>query len=162
MPEDVSNNNTILTLNEINLDNNIDNIIDNIVDNSKVKLSQLIECPICLENINDYHPLLILDCCSKQVHLPCILGWYSKRPTNKLCFMCNQSNNFCKDLVYDSIGSEPTNESSYTNNSTSILVEIPDIIIRNNNYKRNIGLFIISLCIGGLLCWGVIVLFSDI
>lgn len=67
-----------------------------------------IECVICLENILDDDPMLILDCCRKKVHLKCIIDWYSKYPNNKTCFICSQSNNFCKDLVYSDISNSNT------------------------------------------------------
>ena len=59
--------------------------------------NDMLECPICLTEINQNSPILIIDCCHKKIHLACITEWYSKYPDNKTCFMCNQSNSFCKD-----------------------------------------------------------------
>ena len=86
-----------------------------------------IECPICLENIIFTDPVLILDCCSKTVHLTCIIGWYSKHQTNKTCIMCNQSNNFCQDLVYNENQSY-SNTPQLTNSS---IIEVSDTDIQN-------------------------------
>ena len=90
-----------------------------IVINKKIILDETIECPICFENINSDDPILILDCCRKKIHLPCILKWYATHPNNKVCFMCNQGNNFCKDLVYyEEVSDEETTEHVYPINIT--------------------------------------------
>ena len=91
------------------------------------------ECPICFDNINLGDALLILDCCGKKVHIKCIVDWYTKYPNNRTCFICNQTNNFCKDLVYDSRSSEINNENSSVNNS----VDNSSVIqIDNNNSEQ--------------------------
>ena len=58
------------------------------------------ECPICLEPIIESDAMIILECCKKTVHINCLCDWYSSHQDNKNCFMCNQANNFCRDLVY--------------------------------------------------------------
>ena len=34
------------------------------------------ECPICLEAINNNDPIIILECCNKEVHLLCLENWF--------------------------------------------------------------------------------------
>ena len=82
-----------------------------------------LECYICLDpisnniNANTY----VLECCNNSVHLNCLQQWYSTNKTNPNCFICNQPNTFCKDLI------TPITDSSYIlipiNNIES--VEIP-------------------------------------
>ncbi len=86
-------------------------------ENEYVSNSNTIECVICLENIVDDDPMLILECCRKKVHLKCVIDWYTKYPNNKTCFICNQNNNFCKDLVY-----------STSNSTSNSHIIIPNVI----------------------------------
>jgi hypothetical protein len=68
-------------------------------ENSPLTRSIINECPICFENIEENDPHLILDCCFKTIHIKCLIDWYTKNPINKSCFICNQSNSFCKDFI---------------------------------------------------------------
>lgn len=60
-----------------------------------------LECYICLDpisnniNANTY----ILECCNNLVHLNCLQQWYNTNKTNPNCFICNQYNSFCNDLI---------------------------------------------------------------
>ena len=71
-----------------------------ILHSTEVLVNEDNECPICFENMKIDEPVLILDCCNKKIHLRCIIDWYDTHRENKTCFICNQSNNFCKDLIY--------------------------------------------------------------
>ena len=95
---------------------------------SMTALNDVIECPICLENISQAAPLLILDCCSKTVHLECIIDWYSKHPKNKNCFMCNQPNTFCRDLVYTEDDEQHTNSAR--------IIDIQNTDIQNTDIQN--------------------------
>ena len=92
-----------------------------------------IECLICLEIIISTEPLLILDCCSKTVHLACIIDWYSKHPTNKTCFICNQSNTFCRDLVYTEDEETDNNYPELVNPDRIIEVSNTDLVTMRDN-----------------------------
>ena len=60
------------------------------------------ECYICLDNINlNENDFLELNCCKNNVHLKCLIEWYIKNNTSN-CFICNQTNDFCKELVHNS------------------------------------------------------------
>jgi len=67
----------------------------NIIDFSNTYL----ECPICLEVINDTDPTLILECCKNKVHLLCLEDWYSKHAKGPICILCNQYNSFCAEYI---------------------------------------------------------------
>lgn len=65
------------------------------VDSSNIYL----ECPICLEIINENDPTLILECCKNKVHLICLEDWYSKHARRPSCILCNQYNSFCAEYI---------------------------------------------------------------
>jgi hypothetical protein len=56
------------------------------------------ECPICLDEINIEEGFIIPDCCNNPVHLKCIIDWYEKNNNSNVCFICQQVNNFSKDI----------------------------------------------------------------
>lgn len=57
------------------------------------------ECYICLDNINlNDNDFLELNCCKNNVHFNCLTQWYIKNNTTN-CFICNQTNEICKELV---------------------------------------------------------------
>lgn len=101
-----------------------------------------LECYICLDpisnniNANTY----VLECCNNSVHLDCLQQWYSTNKTNPNCFICNQHNTFCKDLI------TPITDSSYIlipiNNIES--VEIP--ITRQVPIREKIINITIRIC----------------
>jgi hypothetical protein len=60
------------------------------------------ECYICLDTINlNENDFLELNCCKNKVHLKCLIQWYNKNNTSN-CFICNQTNDFCKSLLHNS------------------------------------------------------------
>ena len=142
----------------INLDNISPLTLEKINTNkSGANLPNSIECPICFENINADDALLILDCCHKKVHIECILEWYSKYPNNKTCFMCNQTNNFCKDLVYEGENYETVSETIQVDNSPIIQIDNthqPEIYNRRKVaiVRTSCSLLVLSC----LICWGII------
>jgi len=83
-----------------------------------------LECYICLDPISDNinSNTYVLECCNNSVHLDCLQQWYNTNKTNPNCFICNQSNSFCKDLI------TPITDSSYIlisiNNIESVEVPI--------------------------------------
>lgn len=110
-----------------------------------------LECYICLDTIsNDINSnTYILECCKNQVHLDCLQKWYSNNKSNPNCFICNQYNQFCNDLI------EPVTDNSYTLiNINNDLIE-PDNDINNvntiqqtiydtiNNYFKKVGSILI-------------------
>jgi hypothetical protein len=98
-------------------------------ENEYASNSNTIECVICLENIVDDDPMLILECCRKKVHLKCVIDWYTKYPNNKTCFICNQNNNFCKDFVYSNSNSiSNSNSNSISNSNSNSHIIVPNVI----------------------------------
>jgi hypothetical protein len=61
-------------------------------------LNDVIECPICLNEINNDEGIIIPECCNNVVHLKCIMNWYGKNNTTNVCFICQQVNNFSKNI----------------------------------------------------------------
>ena len=139
-----------------NIPSNNSNI--EITDSNKIIITESdienrIECPVCLYNIEECEGILIMECCKKMIHLTCIIDWYTKNPQNTICFMCNQSNKFCKDLYY--------NIQQGTNNNTNIEMNPNDnqddnpndnseIFNNSNNYIYKtciLKLFIIVICV---------------
>lgn len=60
------------------------------------------ECYICLDTINlNENNFLELNCCKNNVHLNCLKQWYIKNNTSN-CFICNQTNEICKELTHTS------------------------------------------------------------
>lgn len=84
------------------------NISNSEIDNNdtSITISETDECPICFEAVISTDAIIIIDCCKQKIHLQCIIKWYETHPENKTCFMCNQTNNFCKDIVYYSEASD--------------------------------------------------------
>lgn len=116
------------------------------INNNKPNSSynDMIECPICLSEIDQNSPILIVDCCNKKVHLACIIEWYSKYPDNKTCFMCNQSNTFCKDFVYSTENlTENSNDQSLNELNHSILIPMPTPL--NTRYPKIFNCIIITI-----------------
>ena len=105
--------------NHIDCSNGIVRICDNLT-----VTTEDIECPICFDTIYNDEAKLLLDCCRKITHLKCIMTWYSTHPKNKLCFMCNQTNNFCKDLVYSVSEEYQTN---INHNSDAIVIPVGNV-----------------------------------
>jgi hypothetical protein len=56
------------------------------------------ECPICFDEINIDEGFIIPECCNNPVHLKCIINWYKKNNKSNICFICQQVNNFSKDI----------------------------------------------------------------
>ena len=59
------------------------------------------ECYICLEYISadSNSDIYILECCKNKVHLACLKQWYTYNKSTATCFICNQSEPLCRDLV---------------------------------------------------------------
>lgn len=117
------------------------------------------ECPICFDSMTENDPILILDCCLKKVHISCIMEWYSKRPNNIICFMCNQTNNFCKDITYDTSYNEIIDETEVRSSSTQH-ENLPNITI-NTRHKYNIIKITLITFIIGVACWMLILTLAN-
>lgn len=74
-------------------------IIDISNNKESMNYQELVECPICLEQIITTDSILILACCKNKVHLKCLCDWYNDDRINTNCFICNQSNPFGDDLL---------------------------------------------------------------
>ena len=110
--------------------NNIDISNENIIDMYNN------ECPICLEDFGDTNEFIIVDCCKKKLHIKCIVDWYTIRPNNKYCFMCNQENIFCKDFFYNT-NLEIDNSNIITiNNDNIITINNDNNLVNNNNISK--------------------------
>jgi len=94
-------------------------------------LNDDIECPICLNDINNNEGIIIPECCNNPVHLKCIMDWYEKNSTNNICFICQQVNQFSKDIHL---------------NPPEKIIEIRENLLENNNNKVNKKCIIVWLC----------------
>jgi hypothetical protein len=124
------------------------NDLVNIPHDETSPLTHSIECPICFDNIEKIDPHLILDCCSKTIHIKCMVDWYTKHPNNKSCFICNQSNSFCKDFIYDA---EPTHT-----------IEIHQENIEGvNSHNYYTVIYTILLCVSIFILFIVLIIISE-
>ena len=114
-----------------------------------------LECSICLDTIsNDINSnTYILECCKNQVHLDCLQKWYSNNKSNPNCFICNQYNQFCNDLI------EPVIDNSYTliNINNVNTLQISNIIHPRrqdtvNKYFKKIGSILIVTIVVIVIC----------
>ena len=118
------------------------------------------ECPICLDIITPESGYIILECCNQKMHIQCLVNWYISNPSKKNCFICNQSNKFCKDLDHFEITQNnfnhhiiPINNISQNNNiqnnHNNDNNENNNIIIHNNPipYRNRINIYSQNLCI---------------
>lgn len=114
-----------------------------------------LECYICLDTIsNDINSnTYILECCKNQVHLDCLQKWYSNNKSNPNCFICNQYNQFCNDLI------EPVIDNSYTliNINNVNTLQISNIIHPRrqdtvNKYFKKIGSILIVTIVVIVIC----------
>ena len=114
-----------------------------------------LECYICLDPIsNDINSnTYILECCKNQVHLDCLQKWYSNNKSNPNCFICNQYNQFCNDLI------EPVIDNSYTliNINNTNTIQISNIIHPRrqdtvNKYFKKIGSILIVTIVVIVIC----------
>lgn len=106
-------------------------------------LNDVIECPICLNDINNNDGIIIPECCNNPVHLKCIMDWYEKNNRNNVCFICQQVNHFSKDIHL----SHPEKE-----------FEIRENLLENNNEenKKCIKLWLCGTILGTIS--GIIIL----
>jgi hypothetical protein len=160
MIEEITDNNIITTNNQAN---NLE--VQNTDYNKQfTTLSEIIECPICLTEIENNDAILIVECCNQKIHLSCITEWYTKYPDNKTCFMCNQSNKFCKDFVYNNsleIDSNAShNDLSNSTNSTIIEVNSNNLNInRLRTVNPKITCCLLTFGLTGVII-GIIILFN--
>ena len=146
---------TTIINNSVNSVNNNTYIIEIPIDNND-KNNEIEECLVCFNNINTTDGILILDCCNKKLHLTCIIDWYTNHPEKKTCFICNQSNNFCKDLVDNQSPASNSNTSSIQNSqqpqgNNSLLINNHTNNANNNNNNNNIPIYI-GIFIGLPVC----------
>ena len=99
------------------------------------------ECPICFFSMNEEDGILDMECCNKKIHIKCIVEWYSHHMNQKNCFICNQNNKFCQDLILrndtDTL-SEP-GPSLNTTESNNILRGELQIITNQNSQDINLS-----------------------
>jgi hypothetical protein len=111
---------------------------------SKIDIN--LECCICFDPIlpdisaNTY----ILKCCKNTVHLECLQKWYTNK-TNVNCFICNQYESFCSDLItpitYTNCTIIPNNHIE----NLQFLIPRQQIIRENYTYKLKISIFILTI-----------------
>ena len=94
-------------------------------------LNDIIECPICLNEINNNEGIIIPECCNNPVHLKCIMDWYEKNNRNNVCFICQQVNQFSKDIHL---------------NPSEKVIEIRENLLENNNNEENKKCINLCLC----------------
>ena len=82
-----------------------------------------LECPICLETINNIDPTLILECCNNKVHLLCLEVWYSNHAKQPTCILCNQFNSFSAEYIIP-INSDISNNDNISFSSTTTTITI--------------------------------------
>ena len=110
-----------------------------------------LECYICLDPIsNDINSnTYILECCKNQLHLDCLQKWYRNNKSNPNCFICNQYNQFCNDLI------EPVIDNSYTliNINNTNTIQISNIVhprrqdTINNRLKNVASILIVTIVV---------------
>ena len=106
-----------------------DTINSEIKDNIISAIPELLECPICFNNIVDNDSFYIMICCKNKVHLQCLIEWYSTNPKSSTCFMCTQPNNFYTNFF----------DNHNTNDSSNNINELSNAIIEltePNNYTN--------------------------
>lgn len=108
-----------------------------------------LECYICLDPISDNinANTYVLECCKNPVHLHCLQQWYNTNKNSANCFICNQYNSFCNDLIM------PITDTSYiilpvNNESLEIPVTRPQTIINKFFYNIITGIGFILLLTG--------------
>jgi len=100
-------------------------------------LNDVIECPICLNDINNGEGIIIPECCNNSVHIKCIMNWYEKNNSNNVCFICQQVNKFSKDIHL---------------NKTEKVIEIRENLLENNsNENKNCIKICLSVIILGVI-----------
>jgi len=99
-------------------------------------LNDVIECPICLNDINNNEGIIILECCNNPVHLKCIIKWYEKNNRNKVCFICQQVNNFSKDINLNQ-SEIVIRDNLIENNHSEENIEVTNNLIENNDSQEN-------------------------
>jgi hypothetical protein len=57
------------------------------------------ECPICFFLMDEEDGIIHMECCNHKIHIKCVVEWYTHNKDQKKCFICNQVNKFCVDLV---------------------------------------------------------------
>ena len=107
------------------------NLESNIINISELS-NNIIECPICLEIIEDNDNFIIMECCNKNFHTKCLTKWYTCNSKLMVCVMCNQTNSFCNNIIL----TQPTNLTTHPSiltppqlNPTYIIYSIIIIII---------------------------------
>ena len=136
-----------------------------------VAIAELLECPICFNNIVDNDPYYIMACCKNRFHLPCLVDWYSTHLKQSTCFMCNQPNNFCREFldINDRSSNNINNSSDNINDLSDVVIESsPEItntsrdnlstpMLNRNNSSNNrtcsCAGFFTSVILGGLTCF---------
>lgn len=81
-------------------------------------LTELIECPICLNEIENDEGILIPECCKNPVHLQCLMNWYENNTNTNVCFICQQENEFSKDIHYIKKNVEITRTTRHRRNNS--------------------------------------------
>lgn len=85
-------------------------------------LNDVIECPICLNEINNNEAIIIPECCNNSVHLKCIMDWYKINNKSNVCFICQQVNKFSKDIHFKTTEKE---------------IEVRENLLEYNNREEN-------------------------
>lgn len=57
------------------------------------------ECLICLDKASLEGDVYIMECCKNPLHIKCLVLWYLSHANTSRCFICNQQNSFCKDIL---------------------------------------------------------------
>lgn len=118
-------------------------------------MNDTLECYICLDTIsNDINSnTYILECCKNSVHLDCLQKWYNSNHSNPNCFICNQHNQFCADLV------RPITDNSYilVPIDTINIVQIPNRLQQTTrervvNIVKIISIIFIVIIAGITIC----------
>ena len=90
-----------------------------------VDITDLLECPICLNNIIGHDPYFIMACCKNKMHLECLINWYSTNSKLTKCFICNQSTNFYNEFI----------KSNKIHDVSNIRIESVNTNILRNNFS---------------------------
>ena len=94
-------------------------------------LNDVIECSICLNDINNNEGIIIPECCNNPVHLKCIMNWYETNNKTDVCFICQQVNQFSEDIHFKT----PEKE-----------IEIRENLLQDSNREENKKCIKLWLC----------------
>jgi hypothetical protein len=115
------------------------------------------ECCICFESTlpDNNANIYILTCCKNIVHIDCLHQWYTNK-TNANCFICNQYESFCSDLITPNTYTNCTIIPNNNIENLQFLIPRQEIIRENYTYKLIITIFFFTIIIYTLIYFNIL------